>query len=413
MPRGRRGFQGAFATLWKMRVFVLLAVLCGVMPAQETAVAVLPFFNLTGSGNLDWIGESVSETICRALEAEGITVADRESRAEAYRQLALHPSAQLALGSVIKLGRTLEVRWVIYGSFQISPLPKDGPLAADGTLELTARVLDLGELRQSEPWTATGQMQDLAEVQNRLAWLALGRLVPADSVPTEEQFRLKHKPVRLDALESYIRGLMTSSAEQKHRFLTQAVRLDESFTAPYFELGRLLYQGEKYAAAAGWLERVSPEDPNSVEAAFLLGLCRYRLAEFEKAESAFRSLVSLLPRAEVWNNLGAAQSRLARPEAVESFRRAVELDPNEPGYRFNLGYALWKMERYEEAAEVFRGLLGLTPEDPQATLMVGRCLNRTPPSGVAVKMEGFERVQFSVERTVFRRFRLGTAHAAH
>lgn len=412
-PRGGRVLNRPSATLWGMRVILLLAVLCGVMRAQETAVAVLPFFNLTGSSNLDWIGESISETIGRALEAEGIPVVDRESRTEAYGRLSLRPAAQLALGSVVQLGRTLEVRRVIYGSFQISPPPADGPPAANASLELVARLLDLGELRQSEPWTAAGRVQDLAEVQSRLAWLALGRLVPEGSAPSEEQFRIKHKPVRLDALESYIRGLMAGTAEQKHRFLTQAVRLDESFTAPYFELGRLLYQGEKYSAAAGWLERVPPEDPNAVEAAFLLGLCRYRLAEFEKAESAFRLLSSLAPRPEIWNNLGAAQSRLGRPEAVDNFRRAVESDPHEPAYRFNLGYALWKQERYEEAAEAFRELLQLTPEDSQATLMLGRCLNRTPPSGVAVKMENFERLQSPVDRGVFRRFRLGTSRALH
>lgn len=398
-----RSAMGLSVRLWGMlRALILLAAVCGLLPAQTPDTVVLPFFNLSGSPNLDWIGESISETVRQALEAGGIRVVDREAREDAMRQLSLRPSAHWALGSVVRLGRALEARRIVYGSFDVSPPPGEAPPADGAVLQLSARLLDLGSLRQSDPWTASGPLQQLAEVQVRLAWLTLRQLLPEQAVPSEEQFRAKHRLVRLDALESYIRGLLAAAPEQKHRFLTQAVRLDESFTAPFFELGRLLFQEEKYQAAAGWLERTPPESPDFLEATFLLGLCRYRLAEFEKAESAFSLLAGLLPLPEVWNNLGAAQSRLGKAEAVESFRRAVQSEPYDPVYRFNLGYALWKQQKYEEAAEQFRTLLNLTPEDSQATLMLGRCLNQTPPSGVAVKMENFERLKSDVHRSLFR-----------
>lgn len=392
-----------------VRVLLLLAALGGLARANSSDTVVLPFSNLSGSANLDWIGESIAETVRQALAAEGIPVLDRETRDEAMRRLSLRPSAPLALGSVVKLGRLLEVRRVVYGSFELSPAPGDGPPAEDATLRLSARVLDLGEVRQSDPWTATGPLKQLADVQGRLAWQALRRFLPESAVPSEEQFRAKHRPVRLDALESYIRGLMAGSAEQKHRLLTQAVRLDEGFTAPFLELGRLLYQGEKYQAAAGWLEKVPPDSPDILEATFLLGLCRYHLAEFEKAESAFALLAGLLPLPEVWNNLGASLSRLGKAEAVDQFRRAAQAEPNDPVYRFNLGYALWKQQAYAEAAEEFRAVLNLTPDDAQATLMLGRCLNQTRPSGVAMKMENLERIKTELGSDQFRRPRPAAA----
>ena len=64
----------------------MAAVFC-LARAQGQTVVVLPFFNLSGTSSLDWIGESVSETIREALAAEGVLVLDRESREEAYRRL--------------------------------------------------------------------------------------------------------------------------------------------------------------------------------------------------------------------------------------------------------------------------------------------------------------------------------------
>ncbi len=382
----------------------MMAVVC-LARAQGQTVVVLPFFNLSGSSSLDWIGESVSETIREALAAEGVLVLDRESRLEAYRRLSLRPSAQLTLASVIKVGDVLDAERVIYGSFDATPwLPESAP-AENTSLKFSVRMLDLRQMKQGEEQSASGSMQDLAEIQNRLAWLALQGQLPPGRVPSEEQFLKQRKPVRLDAIESYIRGLLATSAEQKHRFFTQAARLDEGFSQPCFQLGRLLWSSKNYSVAAGWLERVAADSPNAVEAQFLLGLCRYALGDFEKAESSFRVAVGFVPLNEVWNNLGAAQSRRNLPEAVESFRKALEGDPNDPAYRFNLGYALWKKGEFQAAADTFRSVLDLTPEDPQAILMLGRCLKKTPADGAAIKIEGFERIKNEFEEMAYRQLR--------
>ena len=137
--------------------------------------------------------------------------------------------------------------------------------------------------------------------------------------------------------------------------------------------------------------------------------CKKALSEekgdFEKAESSFRVAVGFVPLNEVWNNLGAAQSRKNSPEAVESFRKALEGDPNDPVYRFNLGYALWKKGEFQVAADTFRSVLDLTPEDPQAILMLGRCLKQSPADGVAIKIEGFERIKNNFEEMAYRQLR--------
>lgn len=389
-----------------MRSFLLLFLVCSLAPAYGQAVVVLPLFNLSGSPNLDWIGESAAETVRETLAGEGVLVLDRESRSEAYRRLSIRPYVQLTRASVIKLGEVLDAERVVYGWFKVSAAPGEPSRGGKDPLQLVTRVLDLRRLKQSAEESATGALEDLAEVQDRLAWQALRLLLEPGAVPSEEQVRRRQKPVRLDAQESYIRGLLATTPDEKHRFFTQAARLDEAFSQPCLELGRLLFGSQNYRVAAGWLERVTRDTPNYTEASFLLGLCRYRLGEYEKAQSAFWTVVQSVPLNEVWNNLGAAQSRRNLPEAVESFRKAIEGDPNDATYRFNLGYALWKKGEFEAAAGSFRAVLDTTPEDPQAMLMLGRCLKKTPPERAELRIEGLERIKTNFEEMAYRQLRV-------
>lgn len=75
------------------------------------------------------------------------------------------------------------------------------------------------------------------------------------------------------------------------------------------------------------------------------GNTAYALAEFGAAESAYRAALALDPeKAEVWNNLAYAQAQLGRHEAaMESIRRALELDPDNKNFRDSLSeLSNWK-----------------------------------------------------------------------
>ena len=388
-----------------MRRLVLTALVLSLAPACAQTVLVLPFFNLSGSSNLDWIGESIAEAVRETLAYEGILVLDRESREEAYHRLSLRPYAQLTRASVIKLGEVLDAERVVYGWFRLSPAPGASAPTEKSSLEVSARVMDLRRLAQQPEDQATAALEDLDKVQDRLAWQILGRLLEPAQAPPEGKVRGQRKPVRLDALESYIRGLRASSPEQKHRFFTQAARLDERFSQPCFQLGRLLWASQDYKVAAGWLERVTPDDLHYMEAAFLLGLCRYQLGEYDKAVASFESVAAALPLNEVWNNLGAAQSRLNRAEAALSFRKAIEGDPRDATYHFNLGYVQWKAGEFEAAADSFRAVLNLIPDDAEATLMLGRCLRRTPPQQTQNRIAGQERLKKEFAEMAYRQLR--------
>ncbi|HYL34548.1 MAG TPA: tetratricopeptide repeat protein [Bryobacteraceae bacterium] len=367
--------------------------------ARGDTYLVLPFFNLSKNANLDWIGESVAETIGEALSSEGLMALNRDDRVEVYRRLSVRPYSLLTKASVVKIGEELDAEHVIFGQFDVKAVP-DSPVKSRGSLQLTARVLDLKGMRQGSPFRESGALEDLAALEDHLAWQTL-QVVRNNAAPTEEQFRERHPAVRLDAIESYIRGLLAANPDDKYRFYTQAVRLDPHYSQACFQLGRLLWRRKEYKLAADWFQRVAPADAHYHEANFFLGLCRYYSGDFAGAQTAFQSVASVVPLNEAYNNLGAAQSRVNQADALENFRRALEGDPNDPAYQFNVGYALWKHGDFQAAAENFRTVLAHDPDDEQAALLLARSQKQSGPRAGDPRTEGLERLKSNYEESAY------------
>jgi tetratricopeptide (TPR) repeat protein len=385
------------------RTLALAVLLCGVTSGvmrAETAL-VLPFFNHSKSANLDWIGESIAETVRDALSSEGLLVLDRADRLEAYRRLSLRPGAEVTHASIIKIGESLDASNVIYGFYELLEA-EPGKEQWKGSLRITARILDLKHTRQSPPFGEVGAMQELAALEVHLGWRALESLNPKTKV-SEQEFVKARPTVRIDAVESYVRGLLATSPEQRHRFFTQAARLDEHYSQPCFELGKIYWEKKDYKIAAGWLERVALTDPHYREAQFFLGLCRYSNGDFGGAEQAFQLVSDTVPLNEVYNDLGAAQARRnSTAAAVASFKKALEGDSADPDYHFNLGYTLWRAGQYDGAIESFRAVVARNPNDTEATTLLGRALKQDGPRPGDSKTENRERLKTNYEEAAYR-----------
>lgn len=286
-----------------MRFIWLLACLATffVPAAQADTYLVLPFFNVSKNSSLDWIGEGLAETVQEALSSEGLMVLDRDDRVEVYRRLSVRPYTLLTKASVVKIGEELDAEHVIFGQFDMQPAPE--PTAGSrGSLLITASVLHIKGMRQGMEFRESGAIEDLAALQNHLAWQTL-RTIHPNLATTEAEFQQNHPSIRLDAIENYIRGLMAVNPDDKHRFFTQAARLDAHYSQPCFQLGRLLWKRKEYKTAADWFQRVSPSDSRYRQANFFLGLCRYYTGDFAGAQAAFQLVASTVPLNEVYNDL--------------------------------------------------------------------------------------------------------------
>jgi tetratricopeptide (TPR) repeat protein len=374
------------------------------VPASAAdTVAILPFFNQqqSRSANLDWIGESVAENIHEALGFAGLLVLAREDREEVYRRLSVRTAVVLTKATVMKIGESLDAGRVVFGDFSVEGA-ENGNSSLKSTIRLTAHVIDLKRFRETTAITQTGPLETLSQMQTKLGWLVLRELDPSSS-PNEQEFLLGRPQIRVAAMENYARAMMAMRPEQRIRLLTQAARLDDRFSQPNFQLGKMYFSKKEYKAAAPWLAKVLRTDSHHMEANYLLGICRYHDGDFDAAARLFRSVAAEVPLNEVFNNLGAALSRKGDiAVAEENFRKALEGDSGDPDYWFNVGYALWKEGQFEVAADQFRGVLDRTRDDQEATLLLGRCLKREGPRPGDPRSEGRERMKTAFEDSALR-----------
>jgi tetratricopeptide (TPR) repeat protein len=374
---------------------------CSLLTARTDTILVLPLSNLSTDSNLDWIGESVSENIREALSSEGLLVLDREDRQEVLRRLGIRPYAVLTRASVIHVAQSLDAAQVIYGEFQVT-LETNSASSPRGSLRISAAVLDVRGMKRGPQFEEVGPLEELATIQGRVAWRALEYAAPKAAL-AEQEFYRKRPSVSVAAIESYTRGLLAATPEQKQKLFLQAARLDPRFSPPCFQLGRHHWDKKEYKQAAEWFGKVGPSDARFREAKFFLGISQYYLGQHSAAEQAFELVAKSVPLNEVYNNLGAAQIERSAGTALDNFRKALEGDSNDPDYHFNVGYALWRLGDYKTAAEHFRAVLDRDPDDAEAISMLGRSLK--PGSSGAKISKPLGRLKHEYEETAYRQLK--------
>jgi tetratricopeptide (TPR) repeat protein len=348
---------------------------------------VLPFANVskTAPANISWVGESISETLRETLASGGAIALDRDERDEAFKQLGIKQNVLLTRASMIKIAGALDADQIVYGEFELvpPPAPPAGASSASapatrGSLRVSAHVLDLKRMHQGPEFSELGALEDLAALQMRLGWRTL-QFVLGPNAPSEADFFAARAPVRLDAIENYIRGLLAVAKDQKLRFLSQAVHIDPAFSPPLFRLGMLYYEQQDFRPASEWFAKVKAIDAHYRESIFLAGVCRFSLGDYSAAQAAFEELAKSVPLASVINNIGVCQARRSLPEALATIERAIEADPSDPASHFNAGFVMWKQLEFDKAAAQLREVVNRDSSDAEAKQLLERCEKRNGP----------------------------------
>ena len=343
-------------------------------PAFPATVLVLPFHNTSHFSDLNWVGESISETLKGEFGALNEIVFDRDSVAKGLSQLALRPDAEFTKATLIRLGQVLDADYICYGNYDATLREGDSQLK-NSSVHVTSRFIDLRKLHDGPSVTEAGKLSDLSRLEQHLAWEALKYLQPGHNL-TLDQFMAPNKLVRLDAEESYIRGLLSTNKEQQQKWFAQAVVLDPHFASPAFELGNIYLSEKDYQQALRWFGQVPLTDRHYPQARFNMGLSAYGSESYDSAATYFREVAKSFPMNEVFNNLGAAENELGMPAAIDDFRRALDGDPKNTTYLFNMGLALLKSNSFDEAGRRLQAVVDRKPNDTEARSLLSRAKAR-------------------------------------
>jgi tetratricopeptide (TPR) repeat protein len=352
---------------------VLVALLClaqagaGVAGAQAVADAdrllVLPFDNPGHETRIFWLGEASAILVVDSLNAAGRRAYTRDERLAAFEHLQVPSEATLSHATVIRLGQLVGATHVVIGS-----------LALNGTkMSVHAEIIRLDTGRLEKEVTEAGPLEDLFGIFGRVAQ-RLGGLSSGSATPGLAGGRRPSPQV----FENYVKGLLAAATTTRVGYLQSALNLD-----PGFDLGRLalwaVNQDNGNAQAALAAAAAVPEtSPLYARARFDVALSLIQLKRLDDAFATLKTLADRAPSATLMNNLGVIQMRRvvtpANGKATYYFNQAVKLDPTDPDYYFNLGYAYWTEHDAQGSIYWLREAVRRRPADAEAHAVLAAAL---------------------------------------
>lgn len=323
--------------------------------SSNRVVLVLPFHNDSKAPGLEWIGEAFAEVLGQRMQSESTFVISREDRLNAFDRVGVPANAQLSRATLLLIAQQMDVDYVVFGNYDY-----DGK-----TFKARAQLLDMRRLHLSPAVTESGSLLQLTDIQAGTSWDLMHQIRP-DLAATKQDFIAETKDIRLDALENYVRGVTATDTAEKIRRFKEAVRLNPNYSVAMLQLGKTYFEQRDYVSAMSWFSKIPISDKHAAESNFFLGLSAYYSGNLDRAAEAFGFVASRLPLTEVYNNLGVVDARRRKPSSVEYLQRAVQADPTDPDYHFNLALSLARVKDIAGATKQLKETIALRPADTEA-----------------------------------------------
>jgi tetratricopeptide (TPR) repeat protein len=358
-------------------VALLLAMVCALMPgsvqaqtaapvaASRERALVMPFENATRDPRLSWLGEASAVLVTESLRNAGIDAIVRDERLRAFERLQVPPFAALSRATVVRIGQLVGAADLVIGS-----VTSEGDV-----LTFSARRLRMWQGRFDAPIVARGTLQELFAILNRLA----AGMASSAAVPDAERPAPGAPPPPLAAFEAYIKGLLARTPASQVRFLHAALQAAPSYDVARIALWQAHTAAGEHRAALDAVRAVPDASPVAVEARFLASVSHIHVGEYAEAYRLLTGLRQRAPSAIVQNNLGVVRLRAATlpadaARAATYFSGARALDPLDPDYVFNLGYATWLDGDPQSAVSWLREAVRLSPADGAAHALLAAVL---------------------------------------
>ena len=355
------------------------------LPADQHAVAVLPFENVGGQPADEYFSDGLTEELIAVLsQLRSLRVAARTSSFAFKGQTR----------DVREIARALNVGAVLVGSVR----------ARDGRIRVTAQLVDAAT--GLDLWSGTYDERELADVfdiQSDLARRIAGAL-DANLSPSERG-RITRRPTEsIEAYTLYLKGRFAWAQRDEGSltaidYFKQAIALDSQYARAYAGLASayppLAIHGYVDPDVARSLARdaanraVALDDSLAEAHTALAGYLHVFEWDWAGAEREYRRAIALDPNeptAHLW--YGLLLEQVGRfDEAIVERRRAVDLDPL--AANAGLASALRRAGRFDLARAAYRDVIDHHPGYWQAHDGFGRLLEAT--GSLAEAIPEFER----------------------
>jgi len=369
VPKALRGWRNA-AVLAALTV-ILAAVIYiswrhfrGTIPPgpQKIMLAVLPFENLTGDPNKEYLADGLTEeTISQLgrLNPEQLGVIARTS-VMGYK----HKNERLD-----QIGRELSVQYVLENSLRMS----------GNQIRLTAQLIQVKD--QTHLWSQDYDypLKDVLNVEDEVA-KSVARQIQLRLTSEQQADLARPHPINPDAFDAYLQGYYfyqrrtAKDVDMAAKYYERATQLDPTYALAWVGLSRARYwqanagvvpvaDGQRVAREA--VERALVLNPNLAAAHAQMGRLK-RQVDFDwvGANASIQQAIALDPgNPENVRLAGASAAYLGRfDQALPLDRQAIDLDPLNAGSWENLAEFEFFNGQLDKAAADCKKALELNPE---------------------------------------------------
>jgi len=295
---------------------------------DKPSIAVLPFDNLSGDADQDYLADGIAEDLITALSHIRWMFVTARNSSFAYKDQS---------PDVRQVGQELGVRYVLEGSVR-----KGG-----NRIRISAQLIDASTGNHVWAERYDRELVDLFDLQDEITETLVAAL--QTEVGEFEGERAHRKPPEsLDAWESYQRGLWhlwrmhAKDLTEACRLFQRAADLDPNFAQPVAAMGYTL---------------------------FLQVALSYAAAPVENLEKAlqFANKAIALDDKEAMAHFALGRVQSSRGEfdvAIAELRTAIDLNPSLALAHLGLAMALWLVEQPDEAISECDTAIRLSPRDP-------------------------------------------------
>ena len=342
--------------------------------APTDTIVAMPFENLSGRAEYNWVGESFAAALADLFDKPGLVAIRPDERNVAYKQEGLPPTAILTRATMIKIAERAGANLVVMGTYRIAGEGRES------TITITARVVDIREGRLvGKEYNRGGPLVDLQKLQGDLAYEILYQHNQA--LPfSRDQITTDATIAPIGAFENFIKGTLTRERDPRIGFLERAIKefYDKNktqYVAAIFELGRIRFESGEYKEALEQLALVDDKNQRYDEAQFYAGVAQDALGQTDKALATLKKLAGRLPLFEVYNNIGVLLIKQKQyKDAIDHLKPAMDAAPRDTDTLFNLGYAYFLAKDNANAAATLRAEIKQRASDGEAYYILSKAL---------------------------------------
>ncbi|HEX6050149.1 MAG TPA: protein kinase [Gemmatimonadaceae bacterium] len=339
--------------------------------AALPSVAVLPFVNLTGNADNDYLADGIAEEILNALARLRTMHVAARSSSFAFRG----PSVD-----VRAVGEKLGVRSVLEGSVRRS----------GNRFRVTVQLVDVASGFQLWSERYDREVDDVFEIEEKIAGAVVDTL-KVTLLHGRHTMLAPRRTQNLEAYKLYLRGRFSwnqtgAGFERALDLFEQALELDPEFALAHAGVADVFIAAgifetmppsEAFPLARTAADRARAIDDSVPEVHAALGAINlFHDWDFAAARTSLERAVALNPSnvtAYTWLTIYHAVR--GQPDtALEWARRAIQLDPLAAPAAYSELFALYTARRYPEAVECANRVLTLNPAYAEGYRSLGWCL---------------------------------------